>query len=156
MVNNALISVGRLCNDGYYVAFKLDNITIVNTKGNAILKGQQRDAITGFWCINLHSEIPKPQSSEANNVYELRHTGAFSELLAQGLFQSNQISITQGCHNSALYNLARSHRRSVKNNKIMGTSLTEYDKESTHHDCVTMRQLVSDVSLSNDESDEEN
>jgi hypothetical protein len=38
--------------------------------------------------------------------------------------------------------------RHAKNKKRTSTS--------THQDCVTMRQLVSDVSLDNDESEEEN
>jgi hypothetical protein len=38
--------------------------------------------------------------------------------------------------------------RHAKNKKKTNTS--------THQDCVTMRQLVSDVSLNNDESEEEN
>jgi hypothetical protein len=40
MANNALLSVGQLCNEGYSATFKLDGVTLFNTKGNDILKGQ--------------------------------------------------------------------------------------------------------------------
>jgi hypothetical protein len=75
MANNSLLSVGQLCNAGYSVTFKIDGVAIINNKGKVILKCQ-RDAGTGLWKINLRSETPQPQLSEANNVYELRNTGA--------------------------------------------------------------------------------
>jgi hypothetical protein len=33
MVNNYLLSVGQLCNEGYYVTFKIDGITLSTMKG---------------------------------------------------------------------------------------------------------------------------
>jgi hypothetical protein len=39
MANNSLLSVGQLCNEGYYVTFNLDGVTIFNSRGHAILKG---------------------------------------------------------------------------------------------------------------------
>jgi hypothetical protein len=54
MANNSLLSVGQLCNEGYYVTFKLDGVTIFNSKGHAILKGV-RDLGTGLWRINLRN-----------------------------------------------------------------------------------------------------
>jgi hypothetical protein len=46
MANNSLLSVGQLCDEGYYVTFKLDCVTIFNSRGHAILKGV-RDLGTG-------------------------------------------------------------------------------------------------------------
>jgi hypothetical protein len=57
MAKNSLLSVGKLCNEGYYVTLKIEGVTIFNHEGKTILKGQ----------------IP---ISGANNVYELRNTGA--------------------------------------------------------------------------------
>jgi hypothetical protein len=73
MANNSLLSVGQLCNKGYYVTFKLYGVTIFNSKGHAILKGV-RDLGTGLWHINMRNE-PQYQIASANNVYELRNTG---------------------------------------------------------------------------------
>jgi hypothetical protein len=40
MANNSLISVGQVCNDGYYVTFKIKGVTMKNNQGKAILKSQ--------------------------------------------------------------------------------------------------------------------
>jgi hypothetical protein len=40
MANHYFLSVGQLCNEGYYVTFRIDRITIYNSTENAILKGQ--------------------------------------------------------------------------------------------------------------------
>jgi hypothetical protein len=39
MANNSLLSVVQLCNEGYYVTFKLDSVKIFNSRGHVILKG---------------------------------------------------------------------------------------------------------------------
>ena len=84
MANNSLLSVGQLCNEGYYVTFKLDGVTIFNSKGHAILKGV-RYLGTGLWRINLRNE-PQSLIASANNVYELRNTGALVNYLHKALF----------------------------------------------------------------------
>jgi hypothetical protein len=48
MENNYFLSVGQLCNEGYYVTFRIDGVTIYNSAGKALLKGQ-RDLNTGLW-----------------------------------------------------------------------------------------------------------
>jgi hypothetical protein len=75
MANNSLLSVGQLCNEGYSVTFKIDGVNIFNRIGKEILKGN-RDLDTGLWRINLRKEIPYKPIAVANNVYELRNTGA--------------------------------------------------------------------------------
>jgi hypothetical protein len=40
MANHYLLSVGQLCNEGYYVTFRIDGVTIYNSAEKAILKGQ--------------------------------------------------------------------------------------------------------------------
>jgi hypothetical protein len=39
VVNNSLLSVGHVYNEGYYVTFKIDGVAIFNSEGKAILKG---------------------------------------------------------------------------------------------------------------------
>jgi hypothetical protein len=75
MANHSLLSVGQMCNDGYYVTFRIGGVTIYNSTGKAVLKGK-RDLNTGLWRINLRSDNPQPTISAANNVYELCNTGS--------------------------------------------------------------------------------
>jgi hypothetical protein len=75
MANHYLLSVGQLCDERYIVTFKQAAVTICDPDNSQILSGPQ-DVNTGLWHINLkqpNSHIPEPI---ANNVYELRSTGA--------------------------------------------------------------------------------
>jgi hypothetical protein len=92
MENNSLLSVGQLCNEGYYVTFKLDSVTIFNTTGTAILKGI-RNLGTGLWCINLRKNEPQSPIATANNVYELRNTGALVNYLHKALFSPTKSAL---------------------------------------------------------------
>jgi hypothetical protein len=73
MANHSLLSVGKLCNKGHSVTFRIDAVTIYNSQEVEILKGD-RDLDTGIWRINLRKEHQKHPHEEANNVYELRYT----------------------------------------------------------------------------------
>jgi hypothetical protein len=75
MENNSLLSVGQLCNEGYYVNFNIYGVKNFNSASKAILKGH-RDLGTGLCGINLRSDKPHAQIAEADNVYELLNTGA--------------------------------------------------------------------------------
>jgi hypothetical protein len=75
MANHYLLSVGQLFNEGYTVTFRNASVTICNYQELQILKGA-RDLDTGRWWINLRKEHQQPQLAVANNVYELRNTGA--------------------------------------------------------------------------------
>jgi hypothetical protein len=73
MANHSLLSVGKLCDEGYIVTFKGAAITICDPNNSQILSGP-RDSNTSLWRINLkhtNNHIPEPI---ANNVYELRNT----------------------------------------------------------------------------------
>jgi hypothetical protein len=85
MENNTLLSVGQLCNVGYYITFKIDGVTIFKDEGKAILKGR-RDLGKGWWLINLHKDKPQLPIASANNVYELHNTGALVNYLHKSLF----------------------------------------------------------------------
>jgi hypothetical protein len=52
MANHSLLSVGKLCNEGYSVTFRIDAVTIYNSQNVQSLKGAY-DLDTGLWRINL-------------------------------------------------------------------------------------------------------
>jgi hypothetical protein len=75
MANHSLLSVGQLCNEGYTVTSRNALVTICNSQELQIFKGAQ-DLDTGIWRIKLRKEHQQPKLALANNVYELRNTGA--------------------------------------------------------------------------------
>jgi hypothetical protein len=101
MVNQYLISVGQLCNEGYYVTFRIDAVTIYNSAGKSILKGK-RDLNTGLSRINLWHEKPQYAIYVANNVYELRNTGALVNYLHKAMFSPTKSAFLQAVKNDHL------------------------------------------------------
>jgi hypothetical protein len=94
MDNHSLLSVGQLCDEGYIVTFKHASVTVCNSKKSQILNGP-RDLDTGLWRINLkqdNNHIPEPI---ANNVYELRNTGALVHYLQKSLFSPTKSALLQ-------------------------------------------------------------
>jgi hypothetical protein len=94
MAHKYLLSVGQLCDEGYIVTFRRDTVTICNSKSSKLLSGP-RDDTTGLWRINLkqtNSHIPDPI---ANNVYELRNTGALVHYLHKALFSPTKAAMLQ-------------------------------------------------------------
>jgi hypothetical protein len=84
MKKNSLLSVGQLCDEGYSVMFSISEVTILDSKHKALLKGSQY-LDTGLWRINLlQKELQtrsvtantQTQISDDNNVYNLRNTVA--------------------------------------------------------------------------------
>jgi hypothetical protein len=94
MANHSLLSVVQLCDEGYIVTFKQDTVTICNS-GSSHLLSVPRDVNTGLWRINLKNtnrHIPEPI---ANNVYELRNTGALFHYLHKALFSPTTSAMLQ-------------------------------------------------------------
>jgi hypothetical protein len=94
MAHHSLLSVGQLCDEGYIVTFQQDTVTICNS-GNSNLLSGPRDETTGLRRINLkqtHKHIPDPI---ANNVYELRNTGALVHYLHKALFSPTKAAMLQ-------------------------------------------------------------
>jgi hypothetical protein len=94
MANHYLLSVGQLCDEGYIVTFKQATVTICDSQKSQILS-DPRDLDTGVWCINLkqtNNHIPDPI---ANNVYELRNTGALVHYLHKALFSPTKSVLLQ-------------------------------------------------------------
>jgi hypothetical protein len=101
MANHSLLSVGQLCNEGYIVTFKNASVTICNPQEFQILSGA-RDLDTGLWCINLRNDKQQLQQSVANNVYELRNTGALVHYLHKALFSPTKSALLQVVKNGHL------------------------------------------------------
>jgi hypothetical protein len=94
MTYHSLLSVGKLCDEGYIVTFQRDTVTICNSESSKLLSGP-RDATTGLWRINLkqtNKHIPNPI---ANNVYELRNTVALVHYLHKASFIPTKAEMLQ-------------------------------------------------------------
>jgi hypothetical protein len=101
MANHSLLYVGQLYNKGYTVTFKNASVTICVSQELQILSGA-RDLDTGLWRINLRKEHPQPQQAVANNVYELRNTGALANYLHKALFSPTKSALLQAVKNPDL------------------------------------------------------
>jgi hypothetical protein len=89
MANHYLLPVEQLCNEGYIVTFKDALVTVSDSQKFQILSGP-RDSDTGLWHINLKQDNQQIHQPLANNVYELRNTGALVHYLHKALFSSTK------------------------------------------------------------------
>jgi hypothetical protein len=94
MANHSLLSVGQLCNEGYIVTFKQASVTICDSGNSQILRGP-RDLNNGLWRINLKQTNNHIPETIANNVYELRNTGALVHYLHKALFSPTKSAMLQ-------------------------------------------------------------
>jgi hypothetical protein len=94
MVNHSLLSVGQLCDVGYIVTFKQASVKICDSEKSHILSGP-RDVTTGLWRINLKQTNKHIPNTIANNVYELRNTGALVHYLHKALFSPTKSAMLQ-------------------------------------------------------------
>jgi hypothetical protein len=90
MAHHSLLSVGQLCDEGYIVTFKQGTVTICDSGNSQILSGP-RDDTTGLWRINLRQTDNQKPEPIANNVYELRTTGALVHYLHKALSQKGNV-----------------------------------------------------------------
>jgi hypothetical protein len=94
MANHSFLSFGQLCDEGYIVTFKHAAVTICDPDNSQILS-DPRDLNTVLWRINLkqtNSHITEPI---ANNMYELRNTGALVHYLHKALFSPTKSAMLQ-------------------------------------------------------------
>jgi hypothetical protein len=101
MANHSLLSVGQLCNEGYVVTFKNASVTVCDSQKFQILSGP-RDSDTGLWRINLKQDNQQIHQPVANNVYELRNTGALVHYLQKALFSPTKYALLQAVKNGHL------------------------------------------------------
>jgi hypothetical protein len=101
MTNHSLLSVGQLCNEGYIVTFKNASVTVCNAQEFQILSGA-RDLDTGLWRINVRQYNQQIHQSVANNLYELRNTGALVHYLQKALFSPTKSALLQAVKNGHL------------------------------------------------------
>jgi hypothetical protein len=98
MENQSFLSVGKLCNEGYYVIFRIDAVTIYCAARKSILKGS-RDLNTGLWRTNLLNKKLQHAVSVTNNVYELRNTGALVKYFHKAMFSPTEYALMQAVKN---------------------------------------------------------
>jgi hypothetical protein len=94
MANHSLLSVGQLRDEGYIVTFKQATVTICDSRNSQILSGPQ-DLNTGLWRINFKQTNNHIPDTIANNVYELRNTGALVHYLHKALFSPTKSAMLQ-------------------------------------------------------------
>jgi hypothetical protein len=91
---NSLLSVGQLCDEGYIVTFQRDIVTICNSESSKLLSGPQ-DATTGLWRLSLKQTNKHIPNTIANNVYELRNTGALVHYSHKASFSPTKAEMLQ-------------------------------------------------------------
>jgi hypothetical protein len=101
VANHSLLSVGQLCDKGYIVTFKNASVTVCNSQKSQILSGP-RDLDTGLWRINLKQDNQQKHQPVANNVYELRSTGALVHYLHKAQFSPTKSALLQAVKNGHL------------------------------------------------------
>jgi hypothetical protein len=101
MANHFLLSVGKLCNEGYVVTFKDASVTVCDSQKFQTLSGP-RDLDTGLWRINLKQDNQQIHQPVANNVYELRNTGELVHYLHKALFSPTKSTLLQAVKNGHL------------------------------------------------------
>jgi hypothetical protein len=109
MAHHSLLSVGQLCDKGYIVTFRRETVTVCNSKNSKLLSGP-RDDTTSLWRINLkqtNKHIPDPI---ANNMYDLRNTGALFHYLHKALFSPTKAAIIQAVKDGHLITWPRPDR----------------------------------------------
>jgi hypothetical protein len=94
MANHYFISIGKLFNEGYVVTFKDASITVCDSQKFQILSSPW-DLDSGFWRINLKQDNQQIHQPVANNVYELRKTGALVHYLHKALFSPTKSALLQ-------------------------------------------------------------
>jgi hypothetical protein len=94
MENHSLLSVGQLCDEGYIVNLKNASVTVCDSQKSQILSGPW-DLDTGLWRINLRQDNQLIHQPIANNVYELRNTGALVHFLHKALFSPTKSELLQ-------------------------------------------------------------
>jgi hypothetical protein len=94
MANHSLLSFGQLCDEGYIATFTNASVTVCNSQQSQILSGPP-DLDTGLWRINLRHDNQQIHHPIANNVYELRNTGALVHYLHKALFSPTKSALLQ-------------------------------------------------------------
>jgi hypothetical protein len=99
MESNSLLSVGHLCDEGYFVFFSIYEVKILDEKQKNITNGI-RDCATRLWRINLYHKKTNCNISQkqyhihsANIVYASRNTGALVNYLHKAMFSCKKSAL---------------------------------------------------------------
>jgi hypothetical protein len=101
MSNHSLLSVRHLCDKGYIVTFKNAAVTVCSSQKSQILR-DPLDLDTGLWRINLKQDNQQLHQPVANNMSELRNTGALVHYLHKPLFGPTKYKLLQAVKNEHL------------------------------------------------------
>jgi hypothetical protein len=94
MANHYLLSVEQFCDEGYTATLKNASVAVCNYQKSQILSGPP-DLDTGLWRISLRQDNQQIHQPIANNVYELRNTGALVHYLYKALFSHTKSALLQ-------------------------------------------------------------
>jgi hypothetical protein len=148
MANHSLLLVGQLCNEGYTVTFRIESFTIHNSQGIPFFGGA-RDLDTGLWQINLRKKHQQPQQEVANNVYELRNTGALFNYLHKAMFSPTKYALLQAVKNGHLVTWAGLTEQAIKKHLKLTPATT---MGHINHRCQNIRS-TSNTSITSDIED---
>jgi hypothetical protein len=146
MANHSLLSVGQLYNEGYSITFKIYVVTIYNPRDVQILKGA-RDLDKGLWRINLHREHHQHPHEVANNVYELRNTGALVNYLHKDMFSPTKYALLEAFKNGHLITWPNSTEQAInKHLKLTPvTSMGHMKQRRQHIKSTSKNSITSDM-----------
>jgi hypothetical protein len=148
MANHYLLSVGQLCNEGYIVTFKDASVTVCNSQKLQILSGPW-DLDTGLWRINLKQDNQQIHYPVANNVYELRNTGALVHYLHKALFSPTTSALLQAVRNGHLVAWPGLTEDAIhKHLKLTPTMVMDHMNQRRQHIRSTSKAQIVDVPTS--------
>jgi hypothetical protein len=123
MANHSLLSVGKLCNEGYTFTSRNELVTICNSQELQILRGA-RELDTGLCRINLRKEHQQRQLSVSNNVYELHNAGALVNYFHKAMFSPTQSALLQAVKNGHLVTWPGLTEKAINKNLKLTTATT--------------------------------
>jgi hypothetical protein len=146
MANHSLLSVGQIYNEGYTVTFRNAWVKICDSQERQILKGA-RDLDTGLWRINLRKEHQQPQQAVANNVDELRNTGASVNYLHKAIFSPTKSAFLQAVKNGHLVTWPGLTERAINTHlkPTPATTMRHMNQRSQHIRSTSKALITSDI-----------
>jgi hypothetical protein len=145
MAKHYLISVGQLCNEGYIVTFKNPSVSVCNSQKFQILS-DPRDLDTGLWRINLKQDNQHVHQAVANNVYELRNTGALVHYLHKALFSPTKSALLQAVKNGHLVTWPGLTEDAIhKHLKLTPAMVMGHTNQRRQHISSTSKSQIADV-----------
>jgi hypothetical protein len=145
MANHYLLSVGKLCDEGYIVTFKHASVTVYNSQKSQILSDPQ-DLNTGLWRIKLMQENTHIPKHIANNVYELCNTGDLVNYLHKALFIPIKSALLQAVKDGHLVTWPDLTEEAIhKHLKLTPTTAMGHMNQRRQHISYTSKAPIADA-----------